>query len=205
MRSESQWWNAVRLNAEVVDNGTGQTGLTVTGTLRRMSDGLFLQSAGGWGASPSNLSLAAIDATNLPGCYSYEVATADLSYTAGNEGYVAKITETTFALLEYVHITTLTIRNDIRDLDISTPSTLTDGTLGESIARILTLRNHNVRIIYTAWATNNVPTAGDAYLYDTKAALLADTNPWTGAFAKYSFSANLSGSNVTDYISTRES
>lgn len=205
MRHESQLWNKVRLTLEVVDLGVGQTGKTVNAYLYRISDGQWLQSGGTWGASASALTLTAVDGTNLPGLYSLAVASGDLDYDAGRAGYLFKIYESTYSILEYGEITILTERADIRDISLATPSGLTDNTLGDLIARMVSLRGHNTRIIYSAW-TNHVPTAGDIYLYDTKAAHDADSAPWAGAFCHYSFTATLDGSgNVTAYNSVRES
>lgn len=203
MRHETQVWNKVRLSCEVVDLGVGQTGKTVNATLKRSSDNLWLQSGGGWGASPSTLTLTAVDATNLPGLYGFAVGSGDLDYDAGIGGYTFKITESTYSLLEYGRIYTSTQRTDIRDIDLSTPSGLTDNTLGELLARMVGIRQHNVRVIPTAW-TNKVPTAGHVYLYDTAAALNSDVDPWAGAYASYTFATALDGSgNVTSYTSVK--
>jgi hypothetical protein len=204
MRNEQMVWNKIRLTAEIVDLGVGQTGKTVNATLYRISDGKWLQSGGGWNTSPSTLTLTAVDGTNLPGLYAFAISSGDHDYDAGLDGYLAKISESTYTLLEYVMITTLTKRNDIRDLDLSTPSALTDNTLGELIGRIAGIRQHNLRVIPTAW-TDRTPTAGKVYLYDSAAALAADTGPsYSGAYGSYTFATTLDGSgNVTEYTSSK--
>lgn len=203
MRHETQVWNQVRLTLEIVDLGVGQTGKTVNALLKRISDGKWLQSGGTWGASPSTLTLTAADAVNLPGLYAFAVTTSDLDYDAGLAGYTFKVTETTYTILEYGRITTVSQRNDIRDLDLTTPSGLTDNTLGEMLARMVGLRQHNVRVIPSSWS-NKVPTAGKVFLYDTAAALNSDVAPWAGAYGSYTFATALDGSgNVTSYTSVK--
>jgi hypothetical protein len=205
MRSEQQPWNRINVTCEIVDfDGSGATGKTVHGLLKRISDGKWLQSGGGWGASPSTLTLAAVDATNLPGLYAYAVDPADLDYDAGLDGYFLKVTESTFVLLEYALISVLTQRDDIRDLDVSTLGSLTAGTLGDSIWRMLHLRQQNVRVVYDTF-DGQTPTHGNVYVYNTKAEKEADVDPWAGAAAVYEFTATVSAGRVTEYGSTRES
>lgn len=179
MRQETQPWNSIRIACEIIDEGVGQTGLTVTATLRRSSDGQYLQSGGGWGASPSNLSLTQPSAANQPGLYRYVVDPADLDPSDGQ--YVAKITEATYSLLEYVHIAPT--------LD------------AYGLQLMLDLRQNRVRVIPSAWDSNSKqPTAGKIYVYRTNALYDADTTPnGTGAYASFDFAATFSSGRLQRY------
>lgn len=173
MRHEVQPWNHIRIRLEIVDLGTGQTGETVTATLRRTSDGQYLQSGSGWGASPSNLTLTEPSSANQPGLYSYTVAAADLAPTDGH--YVAKISNTTFNILEYVAIIP---------------------TLPAEDARLLFDATNRTRFIPSAWdSTTKQPTAGTIYVYATNTLYDADTTPnGTGAYASWPMTATFNGS-----------
>lgn len=183
MRFEAQPWNAIRLLLEIVDTGVGQTGKTVTGTVRRTSNGQYLQSGGGWGASPSSLSFSQASATDQPGLYFYDPTVADLSTTDGK--YIVKITESTYNVLEYVLITPVLSGDDQR--------------------RMYGLRQENMRFIPSAWdSTTKQPTAGTVYLYPSTSAYDADTTPnGTGAMASWSISALFSAGQLSHYGSKR--
>lgn len=205
MRSEQQPWNRIRLYLEIIDyDGTGKTGLTVHAVVKRVNDGKWLQSGGGWGNSPSTLTLTQIDSTNLPGAYGYSIATGDLDRAQGAYGYLVQFTETTMSLRETCHISQLLIPNDVLDADISDFSSLQAGSLGDAMWRMLHLRQENVRVVYTGFS-NSTPTSGTVYLYGSKAAKEADTDPWAGALASYDFTATVTNGRVVEYGSTRES
>lgn len=176
MRHELQPWNHIRIRLEIVDLGVGQTGETVTATLRRTSDGQYLQSGGGWGASPSNLTLTEPSSANQPGLYSYTVTAADLDPSDGH--YVAKISNSTFNILEYVAIIPTLPAEDAR--------------------KHFNLRNR-IKFKPTAWdSTSKQPTAGQLYTYATDALFAADTVPdGTGAEESWDMTGTFSSGQLT--------
>lgn len=81
----------------------------------------------------------------------------------------------------------------------------TAGTFGNAINRILRLRQENLRVVNTAWASNNQPTAGYVLIYASSADLTTDTGPgWALAKGRYDFTATYNGSlQLTEYESVR--
>ena len=76
----------------------------------------------------------------------------------------------------------------------STAAYTSAGTFGEGFRRILSLRQENMRVKYTAWNDVNVPTAGTIYIYPSKAAMEADSGATgSGAFGSYAFTATFQG------------
>ena len=68
------------------------------------------------------------------------------------------------------------------------PNHVSPGTLGDSMLRMLGLRQHNMQIAYSAWNAAGTPTAGTIYLYASKADLEADPNiTGNNATGKYEF------------------
>ena len=62
------------------------------------------------------------------------------------------------------------------------------GSFGEGAARMLSARQENMRVHYTAWNAAGVPTDGKIWLYPNTAAMIADATPdGTGSFAEYTF------------------
>lgn len=179
MRSEQQPHNNIRVTLEIVDNGAGQTGLSPACTIRRTSDGQYLQSGGGWGASPSSIALSEASAANQPGLYHYAAPAADTAPTDGH--YWVKIEETaTWDVLEYVTITPILPGDDARKLTAATSC---------------------MRFIPSAWDTDTgQPTAGTIYYYATEALYDADTTPnGTGAFASEEIEATFSSGQLQVY------
>lgn len=187
MRQETQHWQYIKLQVEIVDSGAGQTGLTVTGTLRRVSDGLYLQGGGTWGASPANLTLTEVSAANAPGLYRYDVPTSSIDIgddAESHPGWLAMITETTNSVREFVHIV---------------PSM----GAGEMF-RMLGARQENMRFLPSAWhATSLQPTAGTVWVYPDSTTMLADAVPdGTGSIAEYLVVASYDGTGrLTGYRS----
>lgn len=67
------------------------------------------------------------------------------------------------------------------------------GTFGDQFRRMLSLRQQNVRVVYSAWNAAHVPTAGTIYIYPTKVAMDADAGgTGVGAFGSYEFGATFS-------------
>ena len=81
----------------------------------------------------------------------------------------------------------------------------TAGTFGDSVNRMLRLRQSNVRVIYDTWNANGEPTHGMVYVYASKAALEGDADPWAAAVGSYEFDGTYDGSQrLTEYTSTLE-
>ena len=70
----------------------------------------------------------------------------------------------------------------------------TDGTFGDWIRRMLSLRQNNTRVVWSAWNASGVPTAGKVLIYDSKADLLADSDPWPLATGEYAIVQTFDGS-----------
>lgn len=81
----------------------------------------------------------------------------------------------------------------------------TAGTFGNHINRILRLRQENMRVVYTAWADNNEPTAGYVLTYASSADLDGDTGPgWALAKGRHDFTATYNDDlQLTGYESVR--
>lgn len=185
MRCESQPYDNMRAMAEIIDEaGVGQTGLTVTCTIRR-SNGDYHQSAGGWGASPSNHTMTELSAANHPGVYVQAMNSADFDPSDGE--YVVTITEPTFDLRENVRI--------VPELP------------GDQQRVLLGLRQENMRFIPSAWdSVSKQPTAGTVYVYASADDYDADTVPdGTGAIASWTIAAVFVGGQLSHYGSKRSS
>ena len=178
MRYEYQPWDNILISVEIVDLGTGITGLTVEAYVRRTSNGQYLQTAGGWGASAQAVTLTAVDATNLPGLYSYSIGASDLSPDNGQ--YLVRIIESTYNVREHLRITQ---------------------TLSAADQRKLLDATNRTRFIPSAWdSTTKQPTAGTIYVYATNALYDADTTPnGTGAYASWPVTATFSSGQLTVY------
>ena len=112
MRQETQHWNKILAMVEILLGGSGQTGLSPSVAIKRVSDGLWLNAAGtGWTATtPSGGSvhtMAELDATDLPGVYGYVIPPAQLSYDDGLAGYYFSVAESSTSLREYVLVTAI--------------------------------------------------------------------------------------------------
>ncbi len=110
MRQETHSWDDVRVTAEIVSAGVGQTGLSPTVTVQRIDTGEYLNNGGTlWvpgGPAPTN-PMVEVDATDLPGLYEFDVPLARLTEVgAGGPGFFVAIVETTQPVREYVKIET---------------------------------------------------------------------------------------------------
>jgi hypothetical protein len=77
-----------------------------------------------------------------------------------------------------------------------------DGTFGNAFRRMLSIRQENMRVVYTAWNAANVPTNGTIYIYPSKSAMDADTGgTGVGSFGSYTFSANFTDLKPAEYTS----
>jgi hypothetical protein len=78
----------------------------------------------------------------------------------------------------------------------------TDGTFGDHMRRMLSLRQSNMRVVWDTYASNGQPSHGFAYIYNSKADLDADVTPFPLATGKYEITAAYDGSGrVTSYKS----
>lgn len=101
MRHEVQQRDKIHVKVEIVQSGAGQTGLTPTAVLKRVSDGLFWDASGGsFGATAVSNPMTEVDATDLPGYYRLDVPEADLDMILGEEGYEFSVTEGTNSVYE---------------------------------------------------------------------------------------------------------
>lgn len=82
----------------------------------------------------------------------------------------------------------------------------TDGTFGDWIRRMLSLRQQNVRVLWTTWNAAGVPTDGRVLIYDSKADLQADAGPgWALATGDYAIVQTFDGSGrPTAYTSVKD-
>ena len=77
-----------------------------------------------------------------------------------------------------------------------------DGTFGNAFRRMLSIRQENMRVVYTAWNAANVPTNGTIYIYPSKSAMDADTGgTGVGSFGSYTFAADFTDLKPTEYTS----
>lgn len=186
-REVTQPWDRIAVFCEIVIGGVGQTGLTVEAVLRRRGGSpSWYQSGGGWGASPSTLTLTAIDAVNLPGMYAFELDPDDLDPNVDGR-YIAQVTEASFDLLETVVIYPV-------------------GTADES-RQTYSLRQGAVRVVATDHdSQSGQPTEGTLYTYPTPAAVAADTgSDGTGSIGTYEFEATFTSGKLDEYVSRRTS
>jgi len=80
-----------------------------------------------------------------------------------------------------------------------------DGTFGDWIRRTLSLRQNNMRVVWSTWSASGVPTDGLVLIYDSKADLLADSAPWALATGKYTIAQSFDGSGrPTAYTSVKD-
>jgi hypothetical protein len=199
MRSEQQPITKIRILAELVAAGTGITGKTVTATLRRLSDDQYLQSGGGWGASPSTLTLTERSSANQPGLYAYEVSSADVSMShVGYEAIVVQSADTSYPMRECVMIWPYV--DAAQPID---PDAVVAGSMADLIFRIAGLAGRYNRITWSTFdPTSNNPLTGTIKLYETGADADADTN----VKGEYSFTAGYDGQDrATSYVGKQTS
>lgn len=102
MRQYTQHWNRIAVHLEVVYAGVGQTGLTASATIQRLTDNFYLQSGGlTWSAAFFTLPMSDVGG----GAYIYEIDPSALVYEASLRGYRVKVTEPTNYILEHSIIT----------------------------------------------------------------------------------------------------
>lgn len=172
MRHETQHWDQVRALLEVVSAGEGQTGLSPTVSIIRLSDGQWLQAGGmTWGASAVSLSMSELDAVNLPGIYSYTVNTAALTYTDGFAGYI-------FHIVEPVNYARETVRVHVAmsEWDEDPTAHVTTGTMGKVLQTVQGLVQGNHRLKNPTYDSEGRMLTAELSIYPTSADALNDTN-----------------------------
>lgn len=202
-----QRWNKIRILAEIVVLGVGQTGKTVTALVQRRSDGEWLQSGGGWDPTPDTVSLSALDAANFPGLYALEIDPGDLDFTAGAEGYDFVVICASDNLREHSGIEVEIDPRDVIDAVIDTAA-LVAGSLGDRLVRVYALRQGNCKLVWSAYdGDTGEPTTGTMYVYPDKAALVADSgHTGAGKIGHYAITTAYDvDERVTRYTSTEES
>lgn len=210
MRHERQPRNAIRVTLEIIGGGVGQTGLSPTFVLQRLSDGAWWDALGGtWEAAAVVNALPELDATNFPGVYEYALPAAGHVEPDGREGYRFQVVETVTSTREtgIIHPGAV-VGGELQEMVDDHFDPGTPGSLADAIQRMLGLRQSNMRFIPATWDANTAqPTSGMVYLYKSKTDLLSDTAPWSGAYASYSVAASFDPDTgqLQSYTSVRES
>lgn len=207
-------WNRIRVSLEVVAAGVGQTGLTPTVAIQRLSDGYWLASGGAsWAVGVATNPMVEVSAGNLPGLYEYAIPADQLTYTQGRQGYRVVMVETVNAkrIHKLIYAEESPWEEARADHNGAAnfgggvrigPNELDD--VEASLFRILGTRQENTRVINTAWSTTSKqPTAGYILVYESAADLAADVAPWALAVARYDFEAVYSGALLSSYTSTK--
>lgn len=172
MRHETQHWDQIRALLEVVSAGEGQTGLSPTVSIVRLSDGKWLQVGGlTWGVSAATLSMSEPDPVNLPGVYSYAVNAAALSYSAGFAGYVFHIVEP----VNYVR-ETVRVQVAMSEWDEDPAAHSASGTMGRVLQTVQGLVQGNHRLKNPTYDSEGRMLTAELSIYPTSADALNDTN-----------------------------
>jgi len=172
MRHETQHWDQIQALLEVVSAGEGQTGLTPTVSVVRLSDGLWLQVGGlTWGGSPASLAMSEPDSANLPGVYSYTVNAAALSYSDGFAGYLFHIVEPVNYVRESVRVHVA-----MSEWDESPTSHATAGTMGRVLQTVQGLVQGNHRLKNPTYDSEGRMLTAELAVYPTSTDALNDTN-----------------------------
>lgn len=207
MRTETQPYDRVRINAYYAVNGTPQTGLSPTVKVYRISDGNYLNGSNTWQSAAVDLSMTEVDSTDLPGLYTFAVPSAAISRTAGAAGYFAEVDKAVANDndRETVFVAVSDPQGDVLSADLQPTTAWATGSIGDALLRMLSLRQQNTNVTYTSFAANGEPTAGTVYIYPNKAAADADTTiAGTGSIGSYTFTAAYDASlRLTSYRSTR--
>jgi hypothetical protein len=179
MRFSEQSWDDVRLYLEIMEEGVGLAGLSPTVSLRRTSNGDYLQADNSWGAGEVALAMTDVGG----GLYTRQVSSAALNTT--DRYYVAEYNELTQPVKEHELVTTKISGDDQR--------------------RMFAARLENVRFIPATWdPTTKQPMTGTIYLYPSAAAYDADAVPdGTGAMASYPMEADFSAGQLQFYGSKK--
>lgn len=145
-RQETHPANEVRILLEVVNAGSGVTGLTPKLSMSRVTDGHYLQAGGAsWAAGFAEVDMVPVDASNWPGLYEYVVPDARINRTDYEEGgYRFRCREANNSILEHGHITIMEAYES--PWDHQRASHTTAGTFGEGVV----VEEHNAGAIESA-------------------------------------------------------
>lgn len=172
MRQETQHWDQVRATLEIVVAGTGQTGLSPTVAILRLSDNLWLQAGGGsWGASIATNTLTEVSSSNLPGLYSYSIPSARLTYEDGYAGYLLKFSESTQFILEYA-----TVHVERSEWDEAVSDHVSLGSAGLMLQAVHGLVQGNHRLKNPTYDSEGRMLTAELAVYPTSSDALADTS-----------------------------
>lgn len=213
MRTEVQPANQIILTLEVVLGGIGQTGLAASThfELQRLSDSKWLDlTTGLWILVPGGATnvLSEVDATNFPGFYEFVVPSTALTASdlvLGYDGYRFIVEETVNKPRENGMIVPGPVKGGV--WEEADAAHFNADTMGNVLARMLRLRQSNMRFVPTAWDTvTRQPTVGEVLIYDDSVTLLADTGPgWALATGRYTVAATFDGSgHLTEYTSVKD-
>jgi hypothetical protein len=183
MRFEAQWYPRLVATLEQISAGSPVTGsTTAVCIIFRVADSKYYNGTT-WQSGSSTLSLT--ESATFSGLYIRTVPAAHLDYTLGKSGYIIRVGDPTYNVLQTVQV------SQPQGLDEALTDHLGTGTAGEAILRILGLRGHNSRVKYTAWNSAGVPSAATVWVYASKAALDADTgSTGSGSVAEYTVTAS---------------
>jgi len=104
MRVEFQPHDAIKALFESVTGGNGNVGLAPKVLIQRVSDSKYWNHGGSaWAVGvPTAATMTAVDATNFPGLYEYDIGSGNLDHDLGLEGYWMRMTES--ALTQLAHV-----------------------------------------------------------------------------------------------------
>lgn len=181
--------------------GKTNTGLTVAIKVQRVNDGNWWDGAA-WQGTPTGLTMAELDSTNLPGLYEFVMPPAGNDKALSDAGYRYFIDELTVPFSDCALLNTWIPE---RVLGSSVADNIAAGNVADFLFRIGATRHFNTRIINTAWNTAGRPTAGFVLGYTSKANLDADTGPaYAGAAVRFDVAILYDGSGrLTSYESTK--
>lgn len=105
MRHEAQQRDKIHATIEVVVAGAGQTGLSPTVVLKRVTDGFYWNAVGVVFAAPVvTNAVPEVDATDQAGLYRMDIPSSALDMVLGADGYEYKIIEATNSVYQNVTI-----------------------------------------------------------------------------------------------------
>ena len=188
MRVETQRWDQVRISVEVVEDGAVVDSLAPEALLKRVSDGAIYDpgdTAGARWVGTTSTPITLTEDSDFDGLYEFSLPSADIDFEDHLEGYVVQIVNAsaeTPVFSEYLRIC----------VDFS----------GEDLYRVLSLRQHNMRVTNTSFHSSGAPETGTVEVYPTAADAVADTN----VLGSYAFTATYDSSgNLESYVSSKVS
>ena len=154
MRSETQRWNRIKATLEIVLGGTGQTGLSPTARIYRISDGKWWD-GGAWAASPVDVAMPQTSALNLAGIYQLSIGSASLDYALGKDGYLVLLKESTIPVYEFMSIYQLDGPDSASEVwDVVRTGHASAGTFGKLVQVMAGLSQFNHRILSPTYDAN---------------------------------------------------